>query len=93
MARLTDDEIIDMIQRPDSGQDQRERYYGIYFGLVEDNKDPLKLGRLKVRTPVHFDTRSIETNSLPWAHYAGPAGGDGNLGFYSIRRTLYDQGQ
>ena len=27
---------------------------GVYIGKVEDNNDPLKLGRLKVRVPMIF---------------------------------------
>ena len=53
----------------------------MYIGIVEDNVDPKKLGRVRVRIPqLHGTTSSpkmIPTNSLPWfelliPQYAGP---------------------
>lgn len=35
-----------------------------YLGDVEDNNDPLKLGRLKIRIDLYED---METNQLPWS--------------------------
>jgi hypothetical protein len=62
---------------------------GTYGGLVEGNKDPLKMGRLKVRVP-HFygavggGSGFVSTNDIPWAMPAGmPAGGSGNAGGFS----------
>lgn len=45
---------------------------GLYGGLVEDNRDPEKLGRLKVRVPHIFGVTgsvfgAVTTNDLPWA--------------------------
>jgi len=60
-----------------------------YGGLVETNKDPLKLGRVKVRVPhVYGSTGSgsgfVATNDLPWALPAGmPAGGSASSGGFS----------
>lgn len=41
----------------------------IYFGVVEDRNDPLKLGRVKVRVfGIHTaDKTKIPTDDLPWA--------------------------
>ena len=36
-----------------------------YLGVVEDNNDPKKLGRLKVRVAPYSD---LETEELPWAY-------------------------
>lgn len=49
---------------------------GNFCGTVEDNKDPEKLGRLKVRVPHVFGAvggafGSVATNDLPWALPAG----------------------
>jgi len=60
-----------------------------YAGIVESSKDPLKLGRLKVRVPHVFGSEStgsgyIGVNDLPWALPAGmPAGGSSASGGFS----------
>jgi hypothetical protein len=45
-----------------------QSYFGI--GIVEDNNDPLRLGRVRVRIyDVHGNDKiKIPTNKLPWAH-------------------------
>lgn len=42
-----------------------EKYDGTYIGIVEDNNDPKKLGRLKIRVLNLFD--DIQTGDIPWA--------------------------
>jgi hypothetical protein len=37
----------------------------IFLGVVEDNADPKRLGRVRVRIPTYFD--NIPTENLPWA--------------------------
>jgi hypothetical protein len=51
-----------------------------YLGVVEDNLDPLKLGRLKIRVfGLHTENRAVENNfqfiataDLPWSYPAAP---------------------
>jgi len=47
----------------------QEKYNGIYRGVVEDNKDPLKAGRCKIRIfGIHSDNLiDLPTETLPWA--------------------------
>lgn len=60
-----------------------------YGGIVENNQDPEKLGRLKVRVPHVYGTsgdagRYIGTNDLPWALPAGmPNGSKKSSGGFS----------
>jgi len=64
---------------------------GTYGGIVESNRDPEKLGRLKVRVPHVYGVLAggsgssyIGTNDLPWAMPAGmPAGGSKTSGGFS----------
>ena len=56
-----------------------ERLRGFYRGVVEDNKDPLKAGRVRVRihglhTPkkIKSDLEGIPTDELPWAEPCMP---------------------
>ena len=37
----------------------------IFLGVVEDNNDPKRLGRVKVRIPMYFE--NIPTDVIPWA--------------------------
>jgi hypothetical protein len=53
---------------------QGDRFYGKYRGLVSDNQDPLDLGRLKARVPEVLG--DVETGwASPCAPYAGPKAG------------------
>lgn len=52
----------------------------LYFGIVEDRDDPLKLGRCRVRVAgLHtHDTSSLPTTDLPWAMIVQPITGSIN---------------
>jgi hypothetical protein len=61
---------------------EKDNAIGVYFGEVVDVLDPLKLGRIKVRTPHYIGS---STSSIPWAMYGGASGGGShNTGFYFI---------
>jgi uncharacterized protein involved in type VI secretion and phage assembly len=53
--------------------------YGKYRGFVVDNKDPKKLGRLKVRVPSVFRAEEIG-----WALPCMPFGGLGQQGWFAV---------
>jgi uncharacterized protein involved in type VI secretion and phage assembly len=52
----------------------KARHYGKYRGIVTDNGDPKKLGRVRARVPEVLG--DVETGwALPCAHYAGQQSG------------------
>lgn len=53
-------------------------FYGKYRGIVTDNKDPLKMGRIKARVP---DVMGKDASG--WALPCVPFAGD-DMGFYAI---------
>ena len=65
-----------------------------FYGIVEDRKDPLKMGRVRVRIiGIHSDNKSlVPTDSLPWAQvsvspssaniFSGPKEGDWVHGYF-----------
>lgn len=66
---------------------------GFYIGVVEDNDDPLKKGRVRVRIQglhtdktVKEDKEGIPTNELPWAEPCIPIieGGVTGYGFFGV---------
>ena len=63
-----------------------------FYAVVEDRKDPLKMGRLRIRIiGIHSDNKSlVPTESLPWAQvsvsssitWSGPKEGDWVHGYF-----------
>jgi uncharacterized protein involved in type VI secretion and phage assembly len=58
-------------------QHVRSRFYGKYRGLVTDNNDPTKRGRIKVQVPAVLN--ELEVWAMPCLPYAG-----NNVGLYGI---------
>ncbi len=56
----------------------RNRYYGKYRGTVDDNDDPQKMGRIRVRVP-----KVLDDVVSPWALPCTPYAGDGS-GQYTV---------
>lgn len=62
----------------DLAEQARSRFYGKYRGVVEDNEDEKKLGRIRARVPaVYKDV--VSPWALPCAPYAGP-----NQGMFAV---------
>jgi hypothetical protein len=57
-------------------------FAGKHRGIVEDNADPLKLGRLKVRVDAAYGAQPVA--SLPWAWPCFAYGGFADGGFFAI---------
>lgn len=57
----------------------QQKYFGKYKGLVEDNKDPKKLGRLKLKVPSVLGEAITE-----WALPCLPFGGSADQGLFMI---------
>lgn len=64
------------------GQNLSPKFETDYIGTVEDNEDPNKQGRLKVRIPELYG--SIPKDHLPWATTSSPFGGGSNYGFFMV---------
>ena len=56
--------------------DASKNYYGKYRGVVVNNVDPLRIGRIMAKVP-------DITDEMPWALPCFPIGGI-NMGFFSI---------
>jgi hypothetical protein len=54
-----------------------------YIGVIEDRRDPEKLGRFRVRVlGLHpIETDILPTTDLPWATVITPSGGNSGFGF------------
>lgn len=52
---------------------------GVYRARVEDNEDPLHIGRVKIRVPMlhGFEENGVSKKNLPWASYCSNSGGYG----------------
>jgi uncharacterized protein involved in type VI secretion and phage assembly len=68
--------LLDLLMPP--GGDQRKKIYGVVVGIVTNNQDPDKLGRVKVRFPWLSDT-----GESWWARIAAPMAGK-ERGFYFL---------
>ena len=69
------------------------KLFGVYRGVVEQNNDPLKAGRVRVRIyGIHSASKlqkegkdGIPTEHLPWAEPAGPIfGGNSKTGIFGV---------
>lgn len=59
--------------------DQHPKHTALYMGTVVDNKDPEKVGRVRVRVPGLIDEASA------WAHPLGwPGSGGKQLGWFDV---------
>ena len=58
------------------GDDGKSLITGVFRARIENNKDPMKLGRVQVRVPqLHgIPETGLKISSLPWAHPVTPAG-------------------
>ena len=61
-------------------QQVERRFYGKYRGIVEDNEDPERLGRLRLRVPSVLGASVVTGWALPCA----PSGGQANQGLLWI---------
>ena len=74
----------------DTVKKSNAKYSGIYRGKVEDENDPLKLGRVKIRIHPMMNAAAITKEMLPWAvpgyPMVGGSGDAGAFGFFAVPR-------
>jgi len=65
-----------------------QQFFGKYRGIVKDNKDPLKLGRLKVSVPslmiADVKKKDSDESVSDWAWPCLPWGGAADQGFFFV---------
>ncbi len=66
--------VADLVERVE------QRFYGKYRGIVVDNQDPVKLGRLKLKVPSVLGADVV----TGWAQPCAPYGGTADQGFLFI---------
>lgn len=59
-----------------------QKLYGKYRGIVVDNNDPLKLGRLKIRVQAAYGDQARDV--LPWAWPCFADGGTAGNGIFHV---------
>ncbi len=64
----------------DLAEKVENRFYGKYRGIVVDNQDPAKLGRLKLNVPSVLGSDVV----TGWATPCAPYGGADDIGFFFI---------
>jgi len=70
---------------PDFRNRYEDKYYGKYRGLVVDNLDPAKLGRIKVEVNAVLGNQELcPTNITDWIWPSLPAGGNPDLGTFWV---------
>lgn len=69
-------------------------FYGLYKGIVEDNNDPQKRNRLKIRIGEIYgnSARGLSTSSLPWSMPASPLLTNPPLPIGSIAYVMFEKG-
>jgi len=61
---------------------QEVKNSGVFVGIIKDNADPERLGRLKVLVPGYNDNTALD--DLQWFNYVSPFGGYSDQGFFFI---------
>jgi uncharacterized protein involved in type VI secretion and phage assembly len=64
--------LLEVLADPDAQQDARNHRYGVVIGVVSNNKDPDKLGRVKVKFPW-----LVDDDESDWARIVAPMAGAG----------------
>lgn len=89
-------DIMDQLQDPETFR-VRTRFNGLWKAIVEDNKDPEKRGRARMRVQQIY--QNISSEALPWAEPAAmPYGGSRDIGFIfppevgSMYWVMFEQG-
>lgn len=64
---------------------KKDKFYGLWRGVIEYNLDPLKQGRCKIRiVDIHGTETSVEPLDLPWALPKHAVGGYHDGGSYLV---------
>lgn len=77
---------MSVVRDLDTSLSKHENMIGVYRARVENNKDPLGIGRVQIRVPMlhGLEGEGVSSDSLPWASMCSNNGAGYNFGSFIV---------